>query len=242
VPMMTLEELDNNKRGMSEVSRNARQVSRTSDESDRTGRIADRGQASRWRRSAIDAAGGCSSRPKRSTAMLPGSPAGRQGRQPDHRRGEASAPERQPRRQVVLVSKDINMRIKARALGLPPRTTSTTRCSRTPTCSTPARSPCPPTSGTGTASNIESWQQAGSHLLPGQRSAVPDDADQRIRLLETGETSRSSGAGQGTTADGGAADAARLRASQERGLGHRRRATASRIRPQPADESPRSTS
>ena len=41
-------------------------------------------------------------------------------------------------RDVVLVSKDINMRIKARALGLPPRTTSTTRRSKTATCSTPA--------------------------------------------------------------------------------------------------------
>ena len=32
VPMMTLEELDSNKKGMSEVARNARQASRTLDE------------------------------------------------------------------------------------------------------------------------------------------------------------------------------------------------------------------
>ncbi len=32
VPMMTLEELDNNKKGMSEIARNARQVTRTLDD------------------------------------------------------------------------------------------------------------------------------------------------------------------------------------------------------------------
>ena len=42
----------------------------------------------------------------------------RQGRQPDHRRGDAPAQRQHPKRSVILVSKDINMRIKARALGI----------------------------------------------------------------------------------------------------------------------------
>ena len=43
-------------------------------------------------------------------------------------------------REVVLVSKDINMRVKARALGLAtPRTTRTTKRWKTATCCTPAR-------------------------------------------------------------------------------------------------------
>jgi PhoH-like ATPase len=45
-------------------------------------------------------------------------PAGRQGRQPDPGRG-AQPGSRAAGRAIVLVSKDINMRIKARALGLP---------------------------------------------------------------------------------------------------------------------------
>jgi len=39
---------------------------------------------------------------------------------------------------VILVSKDINMRIKARALGLEAQDYFNDRCWKTPTCSTPA--------------------------------------------------------------------------------------------------------
>ncbi|MFV0662906.1 PhoH family protein [Denitromonas sp.] len=117
VPIMTLEELDGNKKGMSEVARNARQASRMMDEIVRacpngidegidltepsrrqaTGRLF-------LQTEAID------------LHLPPGLPTGR---------GDnhilavvAFLAKRFPKRPVILVSKDINMRIKARALGL----------------------------------------------------------------------------------------------------------------------------
>ena len=117
VPIMTLEALDGNKKGMSEVARNARQASRMMDEIVRacpngidegidltepsrrqaTGRLF-------LQTEAID------------LHLPPGLPTGR---------GDnhilavvAFLAKRFPKRPVILVSKDINMRIKARALGL----------------------------------------------------------------------------------------------------------------------------
>ena len=52
-----------------------------------------------------------------------------------------------PERQAVLVSKDINMRIKARSLGLPAEDYFNDRSPTTWTCSTAARWPCRPISG-----------------------------------------------------------------------------------------------
>src|SRR5512147_1297310 len=93
LPMITLEELDNHKKGMTEVARNARQVSRD-----------------------LDAL--AASMATRDAASLPaGLP---QGKADNQILGVVQAlREQQPGRDVVLVSKDINMRIKARALGLP---------------------------------------------------------------------------------------------------------------------------
>jgi PhoH-like ATPase len=116
VPMVTLEELDAHKKGMSEVSRNARQASRYLDE------LVSAVEA--------DIAGG---------APLDGHGKDVTGRlylQTEHIAGDlpASLPSgkadnqiigvvawlqaQHAPRQVILVSKDINMRIKARALGL----------------------------------------------------------------------------------------------------------------------------
>ncbi|MDH5540624.1 MAG: PIN domain-containing protein, partial [Rhizobacter sp.] len=122
LPMITLEELDGHKRGMTEVARNARQVSRD-----------------------LDAL--AASMPSRSaTGMSDGLPLNRtghreaggkvffqtnlinvslpmglpQGKADNQILGVVQAlREQQTGRDVVLVSKDINMRIKARALGLP---------------------------------------------------------------------------------------------------------------------------
>jgi hypothetical protein len=71
VPMMTLEELDANKKGMSEVARNARQTSRLLDEivsgaeHDMAHGIALTGRRANWRPAT------CSSRPRPSTASCP---------------------------------------------------------------------------------------------------------------------------------------------------------------------------
>ncbi len=116
LPMATLEELDHNKKGMSEVARNARQASRFLDEI-----VRDYEQE-------IEAG----------IPLAPHSHNGATGRlflQTRTMNGELPATlpsskvdnqilgvvlslcQQHPKRQVILVSKDINMRIKARALG-----------------------------------------------------------------------------------------------------------------------------
>ncbi|QBE65028.1 PhoH family protein [Pseudoduganella lutea] len=119
LPMMTLEELDNHKKGMSEVARNARQVSRTldalvantDDDAIEQGILLSKlGNK--------DAKGRLFFQTKLQIADLPeGLPQGKADNQilAVVRSLEAD----QEGRAVVLVSKDINMRIKARALGLP---------------------------------------------------------------------------------------------------------------------------
>jgi len=118
LPMMTLEELDNHKKGMSEVARNARQVSRTmdalianvDDDAIEAGiPLAKLGNK--------DAKGRLYFQTRLNGAALPeGLPSGKADNQI---LGVVRALEAdQPGRAIVLVSKDINMRIKARALGL----------------------------------------------------------------------------------------------------------------------------
>jgi PhoH-like ATPase len=119
LPLMTLEELDNHKKGMSEVARNARQVSRSldalianiDDDAIETGiPLAKLGNK--------DAKGRLYFQTRLNGATLPeGLPMGKADNQI---LGVVRAlEEAQPGRAIVLVSKDINMRIKARALGLP---------------------------------------------------------------------------------------------------------------------------
>ena len=117
VPMMTLEELDANKKGMTEVARNARQVSRTLDE----------------------IVSGCEDGIRQGVPLAGPSnelATGRLFLQTEAINGvlPSSLPTAKvdnqiiavvkhltdafPKRHVILVSKDINMRIKARAVGL----------------------------------------------------------------------------------------------------------------------------
>ncbi len=116
LPMMTLEELDSNKKGMSEVARNARQASRLLD----------------------DIISGCEHAIRQGIELAAASrdlASGRLFLQTEAMSGSlpASLPTSRgdnnilavlmhlskefPKRHVILVSKDINMRIKARALG-----------------------------------------------------------------------------------------------------------------------------
>lgn len=118
LPIMTLEELDNHKRGMSEVSRNARQVSRYLDEllGKVEGSIDDGIPLSSLGNK--DSRGRVFVQTQAVASILPSSlPVGKADNQI---LGVVRAlQEQNPARQVVLVSKDINMRIKARALSLP---------------------------------------------------------------------------------------------------------------------------
>ncbi|TFW01442.1 PhoH family protein [Oxalobacteraceae bacterium OM1] len=119
LPMMTLEELDNHKKGMSEVARNARQVSRSLD-----ALVADIDESQIEDGIPLnklgnkDAKGRLFFQTKLQHVELPeGLPSGKADNQI---LGVVRALEREnPERPVVLVSKDINMRIKARAMGLP---------------------------------------------------------------------------------------------------------------------------
>lgn len=118
LPMATLEELDHNKKGMSEVARNARQVSRFLDEIVSSSE-ADLNEGAPLAEHSHKAATGrlyLQTHPIRSdlTAVLPYS-------QVDNQilGVVAHLQHKFPGRQVILVSKDINMRIKARALGMP---------------------------------------------------------------------------------------------------------------------------
>jgi PhoH-like ATPase len=122
LPMITLEELDGHKKGMSEVSRNVRQVSRELD-----ALAASQGDSAKFDPSAgiplartghKDAGGKLFFQTTFVEFKLPdGLP---QGKADNQILGVVQALRaQQPEREIVLVSKDINMRIKARALGLP---------------------------------------------------------------------------------------------------------------------------
>jgi PhoH-like ATPase len=116
IPMATLEELDGNKKGMSEVSRNARQASRFLDEIvSATEHDIEHGIELRPHHGG-DASGRLFLQTQAISGELPARLAG--GKTDNQVIGVVKhLQETYPKRQVILVSKDINMRIKARALG-----------------------------------------------------------------------------------------------------------------------------
>ena len=121
LPMITLEELDDHKKGMSEVARNARQVSRDLDALAaalaRNGSMEMSDGLPLARTGHREAGGKLFFQTNLVNVTLPaGLP---QGKADNQILGVVQAlREQQSGREVVLVSKDINMRIKARALGL----------------------------------------------------------------------------------------------------------------------------
>ncbi|MDK2123344.1 PhoH family protein [Parachitinimonas caeni] len=117
LPMVTLEELDSHKKGMSEVARNARQASRFLDE------IVSGSEASITEGVALSepskglAGGNLFLQTQAVSGELPVQlPVGKADNQ--ILAVVMHLARLNPKREVVLVSKDINMRIKARALGL----------------------------------------------------------------------------------------------------------------------------
>ena len=117
VPMATLEELDNNKKGMSEVSRNARQASRFLDE------IISHAEVGIEEGIPLEAHGNKQATGRlflQTQAIHDELPARLASGKADNQiLGVVKhLQDQHERRQVVLVSKDINMRIKARALAL----------------------------------------------------------------------------------------------------------------------------
>ena len=122
LPMITLEELDNHKKGMSEVARNARQVSRELDTlasfNDKNGNPDPKVGIPLGKTGHREAGGKLYFQTTLLNFKLPdGLP---QGKADNQILGVVqSLREEHKERDVVLVSKDINMRVKARALGLP---------------------------------------------------------------------------------------------------------------------------
>ncbi len=116
LPMVTLEELDNNKKGMTEVARNARQASRFIDEiiGPRPCELQEgcplgvNGNRQAGGRLFLQTTAVTAELP-----MLAGSKADNQ-----ILAVVRHLQQQQPQRQVILVSKDINIRIKARAMGV----------------------------------------------------------------------------------------------------------------------------
>ncbi len=124
LPMITLEELDNHKKGMSEVARNARQVSRELDALAGGGAKDGAAHFDPAAGIALDSTGRREASGKlffQTTQFDVRLPAGLpQGKADNQILGVVqSLREQHPGREIVLVSKDINMRVKARALGLP---------------------------------------------------------------------------------------------------------------------------
>jgi len=124
LPMMTLEELDNHKKGMSEVARNVRQVTRSLDAliDAISGELG--GKAKIGEGIPLDALGhkDATGRLYFQTEPIETTPIKgfESGKADNQILGVVKALQaRQKDRVVVLVSKDINIRIKAHALGLP---------------------------------------------------------------------------------------------------------------------------
>ena len=118
LPMVVLEELDGHKKGTTEVARNARQASRSLDAM-ASAQGAEITSGLKLDSTGHKEAGGClffQTMPLSPTGLPMGLPPGKADNQ--ILSVVQALQEKHAPRQVVLVSKDINMRVKARALGL----------------------------------------------------------------------------------------------------------------------------
>jgi PhoH-like ATPase len=160
LPMIVLEELDANKKGMSEVARNARQASRTLDTlaAQRGGDI-----SAGLPLSALgnkDATGHLFFQTSPLQHELPNSLP--QGKADNQILGVVQALKmKYPGREVVLVSKDINMRVKARALGLAAEDYENDKTLDDGELLYPGSLALPPDFWTRQSKTLESWQQGG---------------------------------------------------------------------------------
>jgi PhoH-like ATPase len=161
LPLVTLEELDGHKKGMSEVSRNVRQVSRELDRLATSGSALAPSEGIALARSGHREASGrlyfqTTLLDSRLPAALP------QGKADNQILGVvAGLREAHPGREVVLVSKDINMRVKARALGLAAEDYYNDRTLEDGDLLYTGSLALPPDFWDRHGKTMESWQQAG---------------------------------------------------------------------------------
>jgi PhoH-like ATPase len=117
LPIMTLEELDNHKKGMSEIARNARQVSRVLDDMLALAEDIEEGIPLEAPSNGLASGRLLLQTEAIGVELPPALPTSKYDNQ--ILAVVIHLQRRYPRRLVALVSKDINMRIKARSLGLP---------------------------------------------------------------------------------------------------------------------------
>ncbi len=196
IPMATLEELDDHKKGMSEVSRNARQASRYLDElmghatADITEGIAlatlgDKSASGRlfFQTEAVNG---------ELPAKLPGGKADNQ-----IIAVVKHLQEQQSQRQVILVSKDINMRIKARALGFAAEDYFNDKVLEDTDLLYTGTRALPQTFWESHGKNMESWQQSGhtcyrvhgplcASLIANEMVYLDDDKPFQAKVVEAG--------------------------------------------------------
>jgi PhoH-like ATPase len=160
LPMIVLEELDSNKKGMSEVARNARQASRTLDSlAAHCGDDISKGLPLEVLGNR-EVSGMLFFQTEPLSNTLPsGLP---QGKADNQILGVVQAlRDRYPDREVALVSKDINMRIKARALGLAAEDYQNDKTLDDDELLYTGSLALPPDFWTRQSKTIESWQQGG---------------------------------------------------------------------------------
>ncbi|MDE3011426.1 MAG: PhoH family protein [Pseudomonadota bacterium] len=163
VPMVVLEELDNNKKGMTEVARNARQVSRFLDE------LVSQPEADMSQGLPLAITGQRQARGNlflQTEALGADVPATLAGLKPDNQIiGVALALQRRHLpRPVILVSKDINMRIKAHALGILAEDYTTDKVLEDSDLLYTGARELTPEFWDQHGGNIESWQEQGRTL------------------------------------------------------------------------------
>lgn len=161
LPMIVLEELDGHKKGMTEVARNGRQASRTLDAL-AAAKGADIGLGLQLSATGQKAAGGqLFFQTEPLNYALPTSLP--QGKADNQILGVVQALcERYPTREVVLVSKDINMRVKARALGLTAEDYQNDKALEDGDLLYSGAFALPPDFWVKAGKNVESWQ-SGAH-------------------------------------------------------------------------------
>ncbi|WP_334120424.1 PhoH family protein [Limnobacter sp.] len=184
LPLITLEELDDHKKGMSEVARHARQVSRALDALMENIDDIEKGVALN-RLGNVDALGRLLVQTTELTAELPKTlPVGKADNQI---LGVVFAlSKHHPDREVALVSKDINMRIKARALGLLAEDYFNDQVLEDRDLLYSGFMELPSDFWEKNSKGIESWQQGGSTFYRISGPAVKDMMVNQFVYCETG--------------------------------------------------------
>ena len=164
VPMVVLEELDNNKKGMTEVARNARQVSRFLDELVRQPEADMLAGLSLSITGQRQATGHLFLQTEALAADMPNTLVA--GLKADNQiLGVALALQRRnSKRPLILVSKDINMRIKAHALGIAAEDYTTDQVLEDSDLLYTGSRELPADFWETHGGNIESWQEQGRTL------------------------------------------------------------------------------